>query len=107
MGDESFYREILSIFLNSHSDEELNCFYEEGDWENYRIKVHAVKSNLANVAAEEASEMAKQLEYALKNNNDTEYVRSHHDEFLLAYRHVRECVEGYLGGKTVSDPKVL
>lgn len=107
MGDESFYREILSIFLNSHSDEELNCFYEEGDWENYRIKVHAVKSNLANVAAEEASEMAKQLEYALKNNNDTEYVRLHHDEFLLAYRHVRECVEGYLGGKTVSDPKVL
>ena len=46
-GDEIFYREILQMFLDSHSDMELRRYYEESDFENYRIKIHAVKTNLA------------------------------------------------------------
>ena len=99
MDDEDFYREILSIFLNSNADEELDHLYEIGDWENYRIKVHAIKSNLGNIAAEEPAEMAKQLEYALKNHNDIDYVQTHHKEFILMYHYVRESVEKYLGTK--------
>lgn len=45
--DEIFYREILQMFLDSHSDMELRRYYEESDFENYRIKIHAVKTNLA------------------------------------------------------------
>ena len=45
--DEIFYREILQMFLDSHSDMELRRYYEDSDFENYRIKIHAVKTNLA------------------------------------------------------------
>jgi len=97
MNDGDFYRELLDTFVHSGSDEALNRLYEICDWENYRIKVHAVKTNLASIAADGASEMAKRLEYALKNNNDIAYVQEHHDEFILMYRRVQADVEAYLG----------
>ncbi len=102
MDDKDFYREILTMFLNAHSDEQLNNLYETGDWKNYHIKIHAVKTNLANIAADEASEMAKQLEYALKNNNDIDYIQAHHEEFIQVYYHVRDQVNDYLSGEKSS-----
>ena len=51
MDDEDFYMEMLQTFLDSPSATELRRFYEESDFENYHIKVHAMKSNLANIGA--------------------------------------------------------
>ena len=64
MGNEEFYREILQAFLESPSAMELRQYYEESDFDNYRIKIHAMKSNLANIGAMSASDVAKQLELA-------------------------------------------
>ena len=96
MGDEDFYREMLQTFLASHSDAELRRYYEESDFENYRIKIHAVKTNLANIGAKKVSEMAKQLELALKNENNVSYVQEHHKEFMAAYGRVVSEVERYI-----------
>ena len=82
MEDEEFYREVLQILLDSHYDMELRKYYDESDFENYRIKIHAIKSNLANIGAVSVSDMAKQLELALKNENNVSYVRENHDEFM-------------------------
>ena len=97
--DEIFYREILQMFLDSHSDMELRRYYEESDFENYRIKIHAVKTNLANIGATSVSEIAKQLELALKNENDVSYVQEHHDEFMAAYRNVVAEVKAYIANE--------
>ena len=96
MEDEEFYREMLQTFLDSPSDTELIRFYEESDFENYRIKVHAMKSNLANIGAMTASDMAKQLELALKNENNVSYVQEHHEEFMAAYEKVVSEVKTYI-----------
>ena len=96
MEDEDFYREMLLTFLDSHSDLQLRRYYEESDFENYRIKVHAMKSNLANIGATSVSEMAKQLEFALKNDNHVSYVQEHHDEFMEAYEKVVYGVKTYM-----------
>ena len=88
MEDEEFYREILEIFLDSPTAMELKQYYEESDFENYRIKIHAMKSNLSNIGATTVSDMAKKLEYALKYNNDVSYVQENHEEFMLAYERV-------------------
>lgn len=96
MEDEDFYREILQTFLDSPSAMELRRYYEVSDFENYRIKVHAMKSNLANIGAVSASEMAKQLELALKNENDVSYVQEHHEEFLTVYEKVESEVKTYM-----------
>ena len=96
MEDEEFYREMLQTFLDSHSDIQLTRYYEESDFENYRIKVHAMKSNLANIGAVSVSEMAKQLELALKKDNNVSYVQEHHDEFMAVYEKVVSEVKTYI-----------
>ena len=88
MEDEEFYREILEIFLDSPSAMELKQYYEKSDFENYRIKIHAMKSSLANIGAMTVSDMAKQLEFALKYDNNVSYVQENHDEFMAAYERV-------------------
>ncbi|MGN0386782.1 MAG: ATP-binding protein [Lachnospiraceae bacterium] len=97
MGDEEFYRDILQIFIDSPFALELRRYYEEADFENYRIKIHAIKSNLANIGAMVPSDMAKQLELALKNENNVSYVQAHHDEFMTVYERVVAEVKTYLG----------
>ncbi|MDD6570907.1 MAG: response regulator [Thermoflexaceae bacterium] len=96
MEDEEFYREMLQLFLDSPSAVELGRYYEESDFENYRIKIHAMKTNLANLGAASASEMAKQLELALKNENNVSYVQEHHDEFMVVYESVVSEVKAYM-----------
>ena len=99
MDDEEFYREMLQTFLDSPSATELIRFYEESDFENYRIKVHAMKSNLANIGAMTASDMAKQLELALKNDNNVSYVKENHGEFMAVYENVVSEVKTYIESK--------
>ena len=99
MGDEEFYREILQTFLESPSAMELRRYYEEADFENYRIKIRAMKANLANIGAMVVSDMAKRLELALKNENNVSYVQEHHDEFMAAYRNVVSEVKAYIANE--------
>ncbi|MGN0245852.1 MAG: ATP-binding protein [Lachnospiraceae bacterium] len=96
MNDEEFYREILGMMLESESDLELEQYFEESDFNNYRIKVHAIKSNLANIGAMEASDMAKQLELAIKTDHNVAYVQEHHAEFIAVLRQVFDEIKEYL-----------
>ena len=88
MGDEELYREMLQAFLESSSAMELRQYYEESDFDNYRIKIHAMKANLANIGAMSVSDRAKQLELALVNENNVSYVQENHDEFMKEYERV-------------------
>lgn len=96
MNDEGFYREILGTMIESESDLELDRYFKESDFNNYRIKVHAVKTNLANIGAVGASDMAKQLEFAIKTDNNVAYVQEHHAEFIAVLRQVIDEVKAYL-----------
>ena len=69
---------------------------EASDFENYRIKVHAMKTNLANIGAMTVSDMAKQLELALKKDNNVSYVQENHEQFLKAYEKVTVAVKAYI-----------
>ena len=94
--NEAFFRELLGVFTETKHDLELERYLKEEDFENYRIKVHATKTNLANIGATEASEMAKKLELSIKTDNNIDYVREHHREFISVYRQVVEAVKTYL-----------
>ena len=89
---------MLRTFLDAHSDTELRGYYEASDFENYRIKVHAIKTNLANIGAGRVSEMAMQLELALKLDKNETYVQEHHEEFMKLLEKVMSEVERYLEG---------
>ena len=96
MGDEELYREMLQAFLESSSAMELRQYYEESDFDNYRIKIHAMKANLANIGAMSVSDRAKQLELALVNENNVSYVQENHDEFMKEYERVVSEVKTYM-----------
>lgn len=86
-GSEEGYISALNIFystITSKSDE-IEQLYRSEDWSGYTIKVHALKSSARIVGAEELSDLAKELEFAAKEEK-TDIVREKTDSLLKMYR---------------------
>ncbi|MEG2440423.1 MAG: ATP-binding protein [Acetivibrio sp.] len=83
------YENFLTIFLNSSkkSKYELEDTYNQKDWKNYAIHIHALKSTSLVIGAVKLSDIAKALEEAAKNGNDT-FVRENHDKAMEEYQNV-------------------
>lgn len=65
-GSVDAYMDTLKIFADAVSSgvKEIADFYQKEDWQNYTIKVHALKSSARVIGANELSERAKRLEDA-------------------------------------------
>ncbi|MCI9331694.1 MAG: response regulator [Oscillibacter sp.] len=85
-GDEEFYREMLRIFCTQSAAKraEIVSLYENANWTDYAVKVHALKSTSLTIGAEALSAQAKELELAGKSG-DVDYIREHHPALLEAY----------------------
>lgn len=90
-GDRSFYEELLEKFALSEKSKlnEINNFYEKGDYKNYCILVHALKSTAKMIGADELSEQAKELESAAKRE-DGAYISSNNDNAMKQYEIVAQ-----------------
>ena len=66
--DPVFYDTILKEYGTKAKDKiaELEGFYDAADWENYTIRIHALKSTSKMIGADLVSAMAKELEAAAK-----------------------------------------
>ena len=85
MNDQRFYKEMLDEYVKSAKIVELKEYFEKGDFEYYRITVHAIKSTSLTIGATKVSEDAKSLEMACKENN-LDFVKQHHDAFMEEYK---------------------
>lgn len=88
-GEEDFYMEMLDTF-QKHSREkevEMVSLYKAANWEDYIIKVHALKSTSLTIGAEEISDLARAIEQAGKAG-DMEYIHRNHLKLLLQYEEV-------------------
>ena len=85
-GDEDFYREMLRLFYGQSGEKkaEIISLYESANWEDYAVKVHALKSTSLTIGAEGLSAQAKELELAGKRG-DEEYIQAHHPALLRSY----------------------
>ena len=90
-GSEESFKSVLKIFYDSleDRDNEISGYLEKEDYENYTIKVHALKSSAALVGAMELSEGAKNLEMAGKSD-DIAYIKEHNDEVIKLLRSYKE-----------------
>ncbi len=90
-GSEDGYLSALAIFCNSagKNADEIQGYYNTEDWENYTIKVHALKSSARIIGLIELSECAKQLEEA-GNSGDIDFIRENTDKLLILYRSFTE-----------------
>ncbi len=96
-GEKDFYVEMLQMF-DSQAEEkkqELEDLYKAGNWADYAVKAHALKSTSLTIGAEGLSAYAKTLEQAGKNE-DAEYIRENHPVLLDMYDEVCRSIAGQL-----------
>ncbi|MDD7177119.1 MAG: cache domain-containing protein [Lachnospiraceae bacterium] len=91
-----FYVEMLNEFTAGKKDEELSEFLQKADWENYRITVHALKSNAKTIGAMELSEEARLQEMAAKELR-TEDVAADHGALAEHYKELKNNIRKVLG----------
>lgn len=107
-GSEEDYKRILDLFYESIEERagELDSYFKEEDWENYTIKVHALKSSARIIGAKELGAEALELEYAGKDGRH-DYIRENHEPLMNNYRRMKEILEPVCsGGEDVeSEPK--
>ncbi len=78
---------------NGRGDEKkLRQCFEERDWKNYTIYVHALKSSMLNIGVAGLSGMAKELEQAGKRG-DVDYILARHGEMISEYGRVLDLLE--------------
>ncbi len=85
--DEELFYEIAKSYLKNNLTDKLKSFFESGDYENYRIKVHSLKSSSLNIGAINMSKAATDMDAAIKRN-DIGYVVLHHNDLMAEYAHV-------------------
>ena len=98
-GSEDFYVEMLQNFLASApaKQAEIDAFHAAGDWENYIIKVHALKSSARTIGANSLSSCAAGLEQAGKDR-ETAYIAENHPKLMELYETCRTQIRTCLGG---------
>ncbi len=103
-GSKDAYLSVLKMYFESYDikSKEIEGFYEEGDWSNYTIKVHALKSSSRLVGALDLGSGAEALEKAGKSS-DIEYITAHHEEVMQDYRVIRDALAEEFGVPEEAD----
>lgn len=96
--NEEFYLEMLRSFhtTGEAKQTEIAAFHGAGDWENYTIKVHALKSSARTIGAMELSACAAGLEQAGKSGDMT-YLEENHPKLMSLYETCRTQIGACLG----------
>ena len=73
-GDPEIYREAAQAYLEEGETniEKLDALYEAKDWKNYSVLAHAIKSTSLTLGAEGLSAIAKEHEFAGKENREAD-----------------------------------
>ena len=93
-GSYESYIPLLKIFLTSldEKSKEIDGYFVSEDYNNYTIKVHALKSSARIIGAVDFGENAQKLEDAGKRG-DYDYIRSHHRIFMQDLMKFKEPLE--------------
>ncbi|GFI62319.1 signal transduction histidine-protein kinase BarA [Clostridiales bacterium] len=94
-GDNDFFREMLRLFRDQNKTKkaEIISLYEDHNWEDYTVKVHALKSSSLTIGAETFSAQAKEMELAGKRG-DMDFIHGHHSALLCAYDEICAQIAG-------------
>ena len=90
-GSREDFADLARIYLQTgpRYEKELQTFYETGDWKQYAVIAHAVKSTSRTLGAGKLSDLAYRCETAAKESNAA-VVEQYHRALLGEYTRVRE-----------------
>ena len=101
-GSDETYRGILKTYAGTIKNKVdlLSGLVSEGDWEDFRIEIHAQKSALQNIGAERLSERARKLELAATDGKYN-YIVQGFTDFITQLMDLQQCLEPlFLAGKS-------
>lgn len=103
-GDESFYKSLLTEYLHNAKQKQVDLqgYYDKGDWENYGILVHALKSTSRMIGAQKLSDAASYLE-AASARGDAETIRQTHPDMMAQYRILIEVLDAHMDADIDAD----
>ena len=103
-GSSDTLKTVMKIFYDSipSKSEEIEGFYSSEDWQDYTIKVHALKSSAKLIGAVAFAERAQLLENAGKEEN-VEYIRANHADFMKDYLNYSKILGPVFGVPNDSD----
>ena len=96
-GSKDTFRFLLQSFYDNSdkSKHDITTSYEQEDYKNYTIHVHALKSTAKMVGALDLSEKAKALEMAGKDN-DIDFIKANHADLMPLYDSIIAEIADYL-----------
>lgn len=96
--DPEFYVEMLAEYVHEGEANrvQLRQFFDEQDWDNYRIRAHSVKNTSRMIGAAALSERAHALELAAREQ-DAETILASHAVFLADYTALVDAIRGLIG----------
>lgn len=100
-GDVECFKFLLESFRDTSDKNkaDIQGSFNEQDFTNYTIFVHALKSTSKMIGAERLSEQARLLEMAGKKG-DIHYIVENHQKVMELYEEALEEIRDYLGGGT-------
>ena len=78
---------MMNDYIASDRHDKLNMTYSAGNWADYRVNIHAVKSISRTLGINDLGDEAFDLEMAAKNN-DIDRIVSGHGKFILHYEEI-------------------
>ena len=96
--DEDLYGDLLREFEAAAAEnaKTLQRYFDDKDWQNYGILVHAMKSSSRTIGADELAERAAALEDAAREKREEEILAGN-EPLLAAYNAAAEAVRKAFG----------
>ncbi len=89
---EELYLSVVKTYVEENRLEAIRKYFDEKDFDNYRIQVHALKSGSRIIGAGELEKRARLLEMAAKSG-DIEYIAENNETLLDEYKSLLERIE--------------
>lgn len=85
MNDKDMYKDMVQMFIDQRDQNlsDINGAFEKKDWDNYRIKVHGLKSNSRLVGGMDLGSLAEKCEHAARDKDEATILAEHKNLLAL------------------------
>ena len=96
---DSVIKEYYRTIEKKHN--KINDLFDNEDWKNYTIEVHALKSSSRQIGCNDLADAAMALEKA-GNDNDISYIKEHNKDAMDKLIALKEALKDYCEEETVA-----
>lgn len=106
LGSEELFWNVLKDFYKiiEKKSAAIETAYQNADWKNYTIEVHALKSAAKQIGAIKLSEHAATLE-AAGNDENIDLIKAETNSLLVEYRYYQDALQQYFKTEEQTSPE--